>query len=96
MGHLMLAAVPSGGRCNDGSHGDLGERILEAIRYAPLDDDVLAKRLGIPHRQAVNQAARRKIVNALPAQTTPRPSISPPLPASPSVAPRQAPPFWPL
>lgn len=89
----------------------LGERILEAIRYAPLDDDVLAKRLGIPHRQAVNQAARwlegqgllrripgpdGKIVNALPAQTTPRPSISPPLPASPSVAPRQAPPFWPL
>jgi hypothetical protein len=24
----------------------LADRILEAIRYAPLDDDVLAKRLG--------------------------------------------------
>jgi hypothetical protein len=59
----------------------LADRILTAIRYAPLDDDVLAKRLGVGHRQAVNQAARRleaqgrvrrftgpdrKIVNALP------------------------------
>lgn len=59
----------------------LAERILNAIRYAPLDDDVLSKRLGVGHRQAVNQAARRleaeghlqrligpdgKIVNALP------------------------------
>jgi hypothetical protein len=59
----------------------LADRILSAIRYAPLDDDVLAKRLGIAHRQSVNQAARRleahgrlrrftgpdgKIVNALP------------------------------
>jgi hypothetical protein len=58
----------------------LAERILEAIRYAALDDDVLAKRLGVSQRQAVNQAARRleqqgklkrvvgpdgKIVNAL-------------------------------
>jgi hypothetical protein len=37
----------------------LAERILEAIRYAPLDDDVLARRLGVGHRQAVNQAARK-------------------------------------
>ena len=37
----------------------LAERILEAIRHAPLDDDVLAKRLGVAHRQSVNQAARR-------------------------------------
>ena len=59
----------------------LAERILDAIRYMPLDDDVLAKRLGVGHRQAVNQAAGRleaqgrlrrftgrdgKIVNALP------------------------------
>ena len=59
----------------------LADRILDAIRYAPLDDDVLARRLGVGHRQAVNQAARRleaqgrlrrftgpdgKIVNALP------------------------------
>jgi len=58
----------------------IAERILAAIRYSPLDDDVLAKRLGVPQRQAVNQAARRlesqgklkrvvgpdgKIVNAL-------------------------------
>lgn len=61
----------------------LGDRILEAIRYAPLDDDVLAKRLGVSTRQAVNQTARRleargllrriprpdgKIVNALAAE----------------------------
>ena len=59
----------------------LGERILDAIRHAPLDDDMLAKRLGVAHRQSVNQAARRleseglvrrfsgpdgKIINALP------------------------------
>jgi hypothetical protein len=59
----------------------LADRILDAIRYAPLDDDVLARRLGVGHRQAVNQAARcleaegrlrrftgpdGKIVNALP------------------------------
>src|SRR5262245_58399480 len=59
----------------------LAGRILDAIRYAPLDDDVLARRLGVGNRQAVNQAARRleaqgrlrrftgpdgKIVNALP------------------------------
>jgi hypothetical protein len=59
----------------------LADRILDAIRYAPLDDDMLARRLGVGHRPAVNQAARRleaqgrlrrftgpggKIVNALP------------------------------
>jgi hypothetical protein len=37
----------------------LAEWILDAIRCAPLDDDVLAKRLGVQHRQAVNQTARR-------------------------------------
>lgn len=36
----------------------LADRILEAIRYRPLDDDTLAKRLGVAHRQAVNQVAR--------------------------------------
>ena len=36
----------------------LAERILDAIRFAPLDDDALAERLGVSHRQAVNQAAR--------------------------------------
>lgn len=60
----------------------LGARILEAIRYSPLDDDVLARRLGVSQRQSVNQTARRlesqgllrripgpdgKIVNVLPA-----------------------------
>jgi Restriction endonuclease len=59
----------------------IAERILEAIRYAPLDDDVLARRLGVAQRQTINQTARRlesqgrlrrvvgpdgKIVNALP------------------------------
>jgi hypothetical protein len=58
----------------------IAERILEAIRYTALDDDVLAKRLGVVQRQSINQAARRleaqgslrryigpdgKIVNAL-------------------------------
>jgi hypothetical protein len=67
----------------------LADRILDAIRYAPLDDDVLARRLGVGHRQAVNQAARRleaqgrlrrftgpdgKIVNALPDSPAQRPS----------------------
>jgi hypothetical protein len=66
--------------CQDQDVATLAERILEAIRYAALDDDVLAKRLGVSQRQAVNQAARRleqqgklkrvvgpdgKIVNAL-------------------------------
>jgi Restriction endonuclease len=70
----------------------LAERILEAIRYAPLDDDVLARRLGVSQRQSVNQAARRleeqrklrrligpdgKIVNALPdGEASPGPAVT--------------------
>jgi hypothetical protein len=67
----------------------LADRILDAIRYAPVDDDVLAKRLGVGRRQAVNQVARRleaqgrlrrftgpdgKIVNALPDSPAQQPS----------------------
>lgn len=37
----------------------IGERILEAIRHAPLDDDQLARRLGVSPRQSINQTARR-------------------------------------
>ena len=37
----------------------IAERILEAIRYAPLDDDTLARRLGVSQRQSINQTARR-------------------------------------
>jgi len=37
----------------------LADRILDAIRYSPLDDDILAARLGVSSRQAVNQTARR-------------------------------------
>lgn len=59
----------------------LTERILLAIHSGPLDDDVLSSRLGVEHRQVVNQAARRleaqghlrrfigpdgKVVSALP------------------------------
>jgi hypothetical protein len=66
----------------------LADRILDAIRYAPLDDDVLARRLGVGHEH-VNQAARRleaqgrlrrftgpdgKIVNALPDSPAQQPS----------------------
>lgn len=58
----------------------IAERILEALRFGPLDDDALAKRLDVRPRQSINQAARRleregrlrrydgpdrKIVNAL-------------------------------
>lgn len=39
--------------------GRLAERILEQIRFAPLDDDALAARIGASSRQAVNQSARR-------------------------------------
>lgn len=82
----------------------LGDRILEAIRYAPLDDDVLARRLGVAQRQSVNQAARRleaqgllrripgpdgKIVNALPAQATHEPtSLARPSSEAASVVPQ--------
>lgn len=70
----------------------IAERILQAIRYAPLDDDVLAKRLGVPQRQSINQAARRlesqgrlrrvtgpdgKIVNTLPeTEGNPGPAVA--------------------
>ncbi len=37
----------------------LADRILDAIGYEPLGDDLLARRLNVRHRQAVNQAARR-------------------------------------
>ena len=37
----------------------LGDRILDAINSGPLDDDELSRRLGVGHRQAVNQAAHR-------------------------------------
>lgn len=36
----------------------IGERILEAIRHAPLDDDQLARLLGVSPRQSINQTAR--------------------------------------
>lgn len=64
----------------------IAERILEAIQFGPLDDDVLAERLGVSPRQSINQAARRleqqgrlrrftgpdeKIVNALPEHPMP-------------------------
>lgn len=77
--------------------GTIGERILEAIRHAPLDDDQLARRLGVSQRQAINQTARRleaqgklrrysgpdgKIVNALLTGST-----APPPPAPPSLTP---------
>ena len=67
----------------------LADRVLDATRHAPLDDDVLARRLGVGHRQAVNQAERRleaqgrlrrftgpdgKIVNALPDSPAQQPS----------------------
>lgn len=37
----------------------LTERILEPIGCEPVSDDVLAKRLGVGHRQAVNRVTRR-------------------------------------
>ena len=79
----------------------LAERILAAIRFEPLDDDVLARRLDVPHRQAVNQVARRleaqgrlrrlpgpngKIVNALVDGPTNDLSIVSPPPARPAAA----------
>jgi hypothetical protein len=71
----------------------IAERILDAIRYAALDDDVLADRLGVGRRQSVNQVALRleaqgrlqryigpngKIVNALIDESEPpAPAASP-------------------
>jgi hypothetical protein len=72
----------------------IADKILEAIRYAPLDDDVLAKRLGVSQRQSVNQTARRlqsegrlrrytgpdgKIVNALPEHGQSTEAAAPPI-----------------
>jgi biotin operon repressor len=37
----------------------IADRILAAIRPRPLDDDVLAKKLGVSQRQSINQVARR-------------------------------------
>lgn len=70
----------------------IGERILEAIRHAPLDDDQLARLLGVSPRQSINQTARHleaqgklrrytgpdgKIVNAI---TSDVPAPTPPAP----------------
>ncbi len=79
-------------QCQHHPVATLAERILLAIRYAPLDDDVLARKLGVSQRQAVNQAARRleaqgklrrlmgpdgKIVNALPdTEVRPGPAVT--------------------
>lgn len=41
-----------------GAVSTLEDRILEAIRHRPLDDDVLAELLGVNHRQQVNIVAR--------------------------------------
>ncbi|WP_245993464.1 MarR family transcriptional regulator [Nocardioides immobilis] len=69
----------------------IAERILEAIRFRPMDDDQLARRLGVSQRQSINQTARRleakgllrrhvgpdgKIVNALPDATAPGPTVA--------------------
>ena len=43
----------------------IAERILEAIRYVPLNDDELAQRLGVSPRQSINQAARMLEVRGL-------------------------------
>ena len=75
-----------------GGVATIAERILEAIRYAPLDDDALARRLHVSQRQSINQAARRleaqgrlrrvvgadgKIVNMLPGgAANPGPSVT--------------------
>ena len=47
------------GAVEDWRMATLADRILEAIRYSPLDDDAPAGRLGLNSRQAVNQAAHR-------------------------------------
>jgi hypothetical protein len=88
--------IRAGGRIGRGCHDQcvatIAERILEAIRYAPLDDDTLAKRLGVSQRQSINQTARRlesqgrlrrvvgsdgKIVNVLlESEASPGPSVA--------------------
>jgi hypothetical protein len=37
----------------------IAERNLEELRHESLDDDVLARRLGVKSRQTINQTARR-------------------------------------
>lgn len=37
----------------------IADQILAAIRHSPLDDDQLARQLGVSHRQSINQTARR-------------------------------------
>ncbi len=80
----MVILSPRGPRCTGTSTGrdvdTIAARIREAIRYKPLDDDVLAFRLAVGQRPSINQAVRRleaqgrlrryvggrgKIVNAL-------------------------------
>ena len=41
------------------NEGDGVDPPLPSLSRAPLDDDVLAKRLGVSHCQSINQAARR-------------------------------------
>ena len=68
----------------------LDERILDAIRFGPLDDDVIARRLGVAQRQSVNQRARaleragrlrryvgpdNKLVNELTDSVSPAPTV---------------------
>src|SRR4029077_17651364 len=69
----------------------IAERILDAIRFRALDDDQIAKRLGVSQRQSINQTARKleaqgllhrstgpdgKSVNALPEASAPGPLVS--------------------
>jgi hypothetical protein len=83
----------------------IAERILEAIRFRALDDDELAKRLGVSQRQSINQTARKleaqgllrryvgpdgKIVNALPEASAPGPLVSSTRPTTVSTSLRQA------
>jgi len=72
---------------------NIADRIIEQLRLGtPLDDDALAKRLGVSPRQTINQVARRlqkqgalvrydgpdgKIVNALPQSNRVMPATCP-------------------
>jgi hypothetical protein len=83
----------------------IAERLLEAIRFRALDDDQLAKRLGVSQRQSINQTARKleaqgllrrhigpdgKIVNALPETSAPGPLVASTRPTSVSSSQHQA------
>src|SRR4051794_38458549 len=77
----------------------LAERILEAIRFTPLDHDVLARKLGVPQRQSVNQTARRSEAQGLVRRYVGRDGkiVNAPVgPASPTSAPAASPPRPPL